>query len=113
MKLLIFVLSDLDKLQPLLRQFKDHNIPGATILDSTGMGRELVDHDEFSIFGSMRRLISHDTQHSKTLFLVVEDEEVNVITSIIETVVGSLDTPDSGIVFTLPIDFVKGLKRVK
>jgi hypothetical protein len=113
MKLLIFVLSDLEKLQPILKQFKDQNIPGATILDSTGMGRELVDHDEFSIFGSMRQLISHNTQHTKTLFMVVEEQEVKIITTIIEHVVGSLETPDSGILFTLPIDFVKGLKRVK
>jgi hypothetical protein len=45
--------------------------------------------------------------------MVVEEQEVKIITSIIERVVGSLETPDSGILFTLPIDFVKGLKRVK
>lgn len=113
MKLLIFVLSDVEKLQPLLKQFKEKNIPGATILDSTGMGRELVDHDEFSIFGSMKKLISHDTEHTKTLFMVVEEQDVAIITSTIEDVVGSLETPDSGILFTLPIDWVKGLKRLK
>jgi nitrogen regulatory protein PII len=113
MKLLVFVLSDVEKLQPLLKKFKDDDIPGATIFDSTGMGRELVDHDEFSIFGSMRNLISHNNQHTKTLLLVVDDADVEKITHDIETVVGSLDQPDSGILFTLPIDFVKGLKRLK
>jgi hypothetical protein len=112
-KLLVFVLSDVEKLQPLLKKFKDHDIPGATIFDSSGMGRELVERDEFSIFGSMRQLISHDNQHTKTLFLVIDDAQLPAITQDIEDVVGSLDQPDSGILFTLPIDWVKGLKRVK
>ena len=112
-KLLVFVLSDVEKLQPLLKKFKDHDIPGATIFDSTGMGRELADHDEFSLFGSMRNLINHNNQHTKTLLLVVEETQIEAITKDIEDVVGSLDQPDSGILFSLPIEWVKGLKRVK
>ena len=29
----------------------------------------------------------------------------------IEKVIGNLDKPDTGIIFTMPVDFVKGLNR--
>jgi hypothetical protein len=42
---------------------------------------------------------------------VTEDAKTSVITDVIEKVVGKLDKPDSGIIFTLPIDSVKGFKK--
>jgi hypothetical protein len=111
MKLLIYVLSATEKLQALLGRFNDKGIAGATILDSTGMGRELVEHDEFAIFGSMKAIIDPENRLTKTLFLVVEDEQVKTIESLIESVVGPLTLPDNGILFTLPLDYVKGFKK--
>ena len=113
MKLLIFVLSHVEKLQPLLKAFSDQGVAGATILDSSGMGRELSERDEFSIFVSMRALIDQNNRTTKTLFLVVEDDAVSKIERIIETVVGDLSKPDQGILFTLPLDYVKGYKKSK
>jgi nitrogen regulatory protein PII len=113
MKLLIFVLSHVEKLQPLLKTFNDQGVAGATILDSSGMGRELSERDEFSIFGSMRALIDQNNRTTKTLFLVVEDDAVIKIERMIETVVGDLSKPDQGILFTLPLDYVKGYKKLK
>jgi nitrogen regulatory protein PII len=113
MKLLIFVLSHVEKLQPLLKAFSDQGVAGATILDSSGMGRELSERDEFSIFGSMRALIDQNNRTTKTLFLVVEDDAVSKIERVIETVVGDLSKPDQGILFTLPLDYVKGYKKLK
>jgi nitrogen regulatory protein PII len=111
MKLLVFVLSDVEKLQPLLNQLKEKGISGATILDSSGMGRELSEHDEFSIFGSMRALINQNNRTTKTLLFVVEDEATKKIEKVIEDVIGDLTKPDQGILFTVPIDYVKGFKK--
>jgi nitrogen regulatory protein PII len=113
MKLLIYVLSHVEKLQTILNQFNDAGIAGATILDSTGMGRELTERDEFSIFGSMRALIDQNNRTTKTLFLVVEDDEVKKVEKVIEKVIGDLSKPDQGILFTIPLDFVKGFKKKK
>lgn len=113
MKLLIYVLSHVEKLPTLLKQFNEEGIAGATILDSSGMGRELTERDEFSIFGSMRALIDQNNRTTKTLFLVVEDEEVKKIEKVIEKVIGDLSKPDQGILFTIPLDYVKGYKKKK
>jgi nitrogen regulatory protein PII len=113
MKLLIYVLSHVEKLQTILNQFNDAGIAGATILDSTGMGRELTERDEFSIFGSMRSLIDQNNRTTKTLFLVVEDDEVKKVEKVIEKVIGDLSKPDQGILFTIPLDYVKGFKKKK
>lgn len=113
MKLLIYVLSHVEKLQTLLNQFNEQGIAGATILDSSGMGRELSERDEFSIFGSMRALIDQNNRTTKTLFLVVEDEQVKKIEKVIESVIGDLSKPDQGILFTVPLDYVSGYKKKK
>ena len=111
MKLLIYVLSHVEKLQTLLNQFNEQGIAGATILDSSGMGRELSERDEFSIFGSMRALIDQNNRTTKTLFLVVEDDQVKKIETVIESVIGDLSKPDQGILFTIPLDYVSGYKK--
>lgn len=43
--------------------------------------------------------------------MVVKDEKVTEVIDVIESVVGSLEEPDNGLVFTLPVDFVKGMKH--
>jgi nitrogen regulatory protein PII len=106
-------LSHVEKLQTLLNQFNEQGIAGATILDSSGMGRELSERDEFSIFGSMRALIDQNNRTTKTLFLVVEDDQVKKIEKVIESVIGDLSQPDQGILFTIPLDYVSGYKKKK
>ena len=113
MKLLMYVLSHVEKLQTLLKEFNEAGISGATIIDSSGMGRELSERDEFSIFGSMRALIDQNNKTTKTLFMVVEDDEVKKVEKVIEKVIGDLSKPDQGILFTLPLDYVKGYKKKK
>lgn len=113
MKLLIFVLIKVDLLQTLLAKLAAKGISGATILDSTGMGRELSESDEFTIFGSLRAIMSNNNRTTKTLLFATEDDKVSVITNVIEEVVGKLDKPNSGIIFTVPIDYVKGIKKSK
>jgi nitrogen regulatory protein PII len=111
MKLLVYVLIKVELLQPLLTALAKDGVSGATIIDSTGMGRELADRDEFSLFGSLKALMSNHNHLTKTLLFVTEDAKTSVITDVIEKVVGKLDKPDSGIIFTLPIDSVKGFKK--
>lgn len=111
MKLVVYVLVKPDSLQTLLAALNKANVKGATILNSTGMGRELMLSDENIIFGSLRKMLSNNARESRTLLVVAEDGQVTTITQVIEKVVGKLEGPDSGILFTLPIDSVKGFKK--
>ncbi|HAV19394.1 MAG TPA: hypothetical protein DCX17_00020 [Firmicutes bacterium] len=110
MKLVVYVLIKVELLQKLLGRLAEEHISGATIIDSSGMGRELAEADEFSIFGSLRSLLIHNNRQTKTLLFVAKDEQVAIITNIVEGVVGKLVGPDSGIIFSVPIDDVKGYK---
>ena len=114
MKLLIFVLNKVDKLDKLLKEFAKHQITGATVINSQGMAHELLksnDETLSGIVGSLRKLLNPNDSQNKTMFMVVKEERVLEIVEVIESVVGSLDQPDSGILFTLPIDFLRGMKH--
>jgi len=48
---------------------------------------------------------------SRVILMVLEDEKVQVVLDIIDKLAGDLTKPNSGIVFTLPLDYVKGYKK--
>ena len=77
------------------------------------MGRKLFSSDDSPMFGGLRTLFEGTRPESNVILMVVKDEEqVNIIYKIIDGVVGDLDQPNTGIAFTLPIDSVKGFKRL-
>jgi nitrogen regulatory protein PII len=109
MQLLVCVINDPAKVDEILEAFIEIGITGATIIDTYGMGRTLV--QDVPIFAGFRNLLSGTSKYNKTIFSVIdEDDKVNQATAAIETIVGELETPSSGIVFTIPVNFVKGLK---
>lgn len=108
MKLMVFILNRVESLEPLLTAFADHGIGGATILSSTGMARALAEVED-SIFGSLRAILDPEREANKTIITVLKDEQVAEALAAIEETVGDLSAPDTGIVFTVPVDFIKGL----
>ena len=109
MKVLFFVLNKVEKLNPLLNEFAKCEVKGATILSSHGMAHSLVDSDDHHAFISYRNFLDPKRKESKTIVMVIEDDEVQKIVNIIESIVGSLEEPDTGIVFTTQLDYVRGL----
>lgn len=111
MKLLIFVLNKAEKFDLLLKEFAANDITGATIISSTGMARELMKKDDLGIIGSFRHLLDNNRRENKTMFMVIKEEKIPTVVEVIEKVVGNLDQPDTGILFTTSLDFVKGFKH--
>ena len=109
MKLMVLILNRIDSLELLLSRFAEDGIGGATILNSTGMARALVDYGEYSFFGSLKALLDPSREENRTILTVLKEDQIAVALKAIEETVGSLDRPDTVIVFTLPDDFVKGL----
>ena len=109
MQVLTIVLNKTECLEDLLKRFGEEHISGATILDSRGMAMELADHDELRFLGSLRLLMEPKHRENKTIFMVVEDEQVAVISRILNEVTGGLDKPDTGILFTTPVQYMEGL----
>lgn len=111
MELMIIILKKHDKLDTLLAKFADNGVRGATILDSTGMGTALAanhDDDEFLFLGSLRQFLNQDRETSKTILMVVKDEQVETVKNIVNEVVGDLTKPNTGILFTTPISHIYG-----
>ncbi len=111
MKLLVFILNKIDALELFLCRLADAGIRGATILSSTGMARALYEFGDnsFSFFSSLRSIIDPGNEENKTILTVVNEEQIQTVLDIIDEVVGDLSKPDTGIVFTLPLDMVKGM----
>ncbi len=109
MQLMLMVLNQVELLDPLLEALMEEGIRGATILNSTGMARELSKNEDYPFFGSLRMLLDPDRKESKTLFMALEEEQVSVVKKVVHSVVGDLNQPDTAVLFTLPILDVEGI----
>lgn len=110
MQLLLIVLNRVEKLDEILEKLMQYGFTGATIINSTGMMKELAKNIEnYPIFGTLRYLIDMDREENKTIFMVLKDEQVEKAKEIIRQVIGDLSKPDSAILFTLPILSAEGI----
>ncbi|HOK42165.1 MAG TPA: hypothetical protein PLD49_00655 [Thermoclostridium caenicola] len=113
MKLFVLILNRTEKLDELMLTYAREKICGATIIDSTGMARELASaehhEEEISFLGSIRKYLNGSLdKRSKTILVVIRDDQQEKIIRLTEEVVGDFSRPDTGIMFTLPLDFVQG-----
>lgn len=109
MKLVVIILNKTECLDKLLETFRENGISGATIIDSRGMIQELSDAYEFRIAGTLREIFMPSHKENKTILMAAREEDVSVISRIVDEATGGLSKPDTGILFTVPIDHLKGL----
>lgn len=110
MKLVVYVMNNTDLLDDFLRDLNDHGIHGATIINSTGMARKLIENDDMKFIGTLKTLFDNPRVESHVILMALPDELVEVAYRVIDNVAGDLSKPNSGIAFTLPIETVKGYK---
>jgi len=108
LKLLIIILNEDEYIDELLEAFVELDVRGATIIDSVGMGK--IISQNVPIFGGLRSLMEGSRPYNKTIFTVVQAEMVDTIVREYEKICGSLDEPGTGLLFTLPVEFIKGLR---
>ena len=113
MKLLVIVLNKTECLERLLTAFGNNQIPGATIIDSKGMAQELEQFSDMDFMFSLRMLINPAHRENKTIFMAVPEELVPKVSKIVNEVTGGLDKPDTGILFTVPIDYIEGIRGMQ
>lgn len=108
MKLLILILNKVEKLEEVLEGFLEIGITGATIIESVGMG-QILSH-EVPIFAGLRFMFAGAKPHNKTIISVIKNEKENEAINILKKILGDLGQAGTGIVFSLPLDRVEGLK---
>jgi len=109
MKLLVVILNREEYLDQVLEVLVEVGVPGATVLDSVGMGRVLA--YDVPIFAGFRDLMPDSRPFNKTILSIMDDALVPEAVAGIERVMGDLSEPGTGVVCALNIDFVKGLGK--
>ncbi len=109
MKLLVFVLNKEEFTEQVLERLVELGVAGATIIDTIGMGRVLS--QEIPIFAGFVDMMAGARPSNKTIFTLVPDDSVDDIREGVEDVIGSLDKPGAGILFTVPVDYYRGMAR--
>lgn len=108
MQLLIAVINQEEKLDDILSGFLELGITGATVFRSEGMGRVLT-HD-IPIFAGLQTLLSRARPQNVTILSVIrEPEKVEGALTLLQEICGDLNSPATGIAFTLPVERVVGL----
>lgn len=108
MKLLVLFLNKVEKLEEVLEGYVEVGVTGATVVDSVGMGHILS--EEVPIFAGLRFMFAGAKPHNKTVFSVIRDEKEEEVIRILQKILGDLNQPGTGIVFTFSLDRVEGLK---
>lgn len=106
MFLVVLVVNNPDDCGQILHAWEDAGVRGATILESTGLGRfkQSMRRDDLPIMPSLRELFQLEEVRHRTVFSVVEEEDqVDLLLTATENVIGSLDNENTGFMFVVPV----------
>jgi nitrogen regulatory protein P-II 1 len=114
-EVVVMVLNDVEKLEDVLAAWLQLAVPGVTTIDSTGLRQEMGKRalrDDLPLFPNLGDLLEGNVDHSRTLFAVVPDGfVVEQLVEATEQIIGELNAPNTGILFTVPVGRAWGLKR--
>ena len=110
MKLMIFILSKNEVLDRLLEGFSAAGIRGATIIESAGLAMTLSRMGSNIFSASLKALLSTD-ENNHTIISVIRDNQLDIARKVIYSTVGDLSLPNTGVLCTMPLDFVEGTKK--
>jgi nitrogen regulatory protein PII len=114
-KMVVAVIPNLDRCQDVLETWEHLGVTGITILESAGLhtlrqmrGRR----DDLPLMPSLHHLLEAQEYHHRTAFAIVEDGfDVDALLSATEQAVcGDFNSPDSGLIFVMPVTHVLGLQ---
>ncbi len=108
MKLLVLILNNEELLEEVLEAYVEVGISGATLIDSEGMGRFLT--YEVPLFSAFKEFMKGNKPYNKTILSIIKNEElVEKLHILVDKIVGGFDNPGTGVMFTIPVDWVTGL----
>jgi len=111
MFMVMFVLDDPSQLEAILNAWEKNGISGATILESTGINRFRRARMVGTPFmAGINRLMNSPEESHYTLLAIVQDEQkAQLCLTAVESIVGDLIEPDTGVFCTWPLSSVKGV----
>ena len=93
-----------------IKKLAEAGVRGGTILDGSGMARELVNMSDLPFIDMLKHLLADEENSScKVMLFVLKEEQSAQARQTIKKVVGNLNEPNSRIMFTIPVSYVEGL----
>ena len=109
MKLVVFILNREESLEQVLEAFVESGVPGATVLDSAGIGQLLT--SEVPLFAGFGESLKGIKPANRVILSVVGSEAtVRRLEKLLEEACGDLSVPGNGLLFTVPVDYARGLR---
>ena len=116
-RLVICVVDDPERADEVLAAWVQCGVPGVTILDSMGLGHHITGlgpQDDAAIFPSLENLLRAREESHRTLMAVVDDPQIiDRLVEETERIVGALDTPNTVILFVIPVEQAWGLRKAR
>ena len=111
MYLLVSILEQAEYLSDILEGFAKIGIEGSTVLDSTGMGRVLMQTKASSeVSEQINKVITDLESSNKTILTVIQEKDLlDQAIEVVKGLCGDLSEPGRGILFTVPLETVEGL----
>ena len=113
MYLIVLVINDPYYCNDLLEGWRAAGVPGATILESRGLGRALRGaRDDIPLMPSMSDLVSKDELRHRTIFSVVWSREtIERVKEITQKVIGKFEEDNTGFFFVVDVVEAHGLRK--
>jgi nitrogen regulatory protein PII len=107
MEVLVLVLNQPDYLDNILEGFLLAGLRGATVIQTTGMGRTLC--EKVPLFGGIRSILQGCRPDNLTVFTVVRNQEMREkAIDVIKENLGDLSQPNTGFLFCVPVSTAMG-----
>lgn len=106
MEVLFIVLNDVSYLDSILKKFVELKVRGATIVDSAGMAKAMMESEGMNLLtsGPFQFSFGDDLGTSKTIFTVIpEVEKVQEVVDAVRSIVDKSKRPVIGFMFTMPV----------
>lgn len=113
MYVLFIVLNSGEYVREIIDVMQHLGVKGATILDSMGSGRyQQSSLGDMPLIGGLMNTLNVGIVTNKTIFSVMESrEQVEEVADAVEKLLGgNMSKPGTGIMFTLPVEMVRGGK---
>jgi nitrogen regulatory protein PII len=102
MDMLVIVLNRTEDLEHVLKGLLNEGVRGATVIDSSGMGRTLC--TKIPLFGGIRNMFEDCRPTNVTIFSVIKDQgKLRRAVNIVKQIIGDLEEPGAGFMFVVPV----------
>ena len=111
MQLLFLIIKRTELVDDIMKALAGIGIHGGTVIDSVGMAKSIKSMDNIPTIGYLREMLKGEdpSKKGKTIFIAVEDGQVEAAKEVILGITGDLSKPNAGVLFAVPITFALGI----